>query len=148
MAEQHAHFICGGCERVFCSQDPRYKGMVEGDACPVCHVATVTVIPSPPDIESLDDMLPEPLRNALSGVVAQFTEQTTGMRVRGLLDVASRLYPYVTAVFPDPADAGQFKAGGEIIENDVARSLRCVEIAFGMERAIRERITLESAKEF
>lgn len=69
-------------------------------------------------------------------------------RVSRTLDAAVRLYPFVSAVLPlDEAAAAQFKvaAGSEVSENDVARALRCVEIVFGMEAAIRHRLQVEDA---
>lgn len=135
--DSHAHFMCKGCETVFCTKHPDYANMKEGDACPQCHIAVVTEL----KLQRLPfDGMPPGLASVFGETMGMLDEQNHTSRVRGLLDAASRLYPYVTAVFPDPADAGVFKAGGEVTENDVARSLRCVEIVMGMEAAIEARI--------
>ncbi len=88
----------------------------------------------------------ESLRKLVTLFQRTLKRQEEARRERRVLDSAVRLYPYVSAVLPlDEAAAERFKAaaGTEVSETDVARSLRCVEIAFGMEAAIRQRLFLE-----
>ena len=134
--ETHPHFMCKGCQTVFCTKHPDFENMKEGDACPECHIAVVTEV----GMQRMPDGMPPELAMIFGGAMTELRAQTVTARVRGLLDAATRLYPYVTAIFPDPADVGVFKAGGEVTENDVARSLRCVEIVVGMEAAIIARL--------
>ena len=134
--ETHPHFMCNGCQTVFCTKHPDFAEMKEGDACPECHIAVVTEV----GMARVTDGMPPEIRMVFGQAMMAFREQTVGLRVRGLLDAATRLYPYVTAVFPDPADAGVFAKGGQVTENDIARSLRCVEIVVGMETAIVTRL--------
>lgn len=62
--EAHVHFVCKGCREIFCTAKPEYTGMVEGAACPSCHIATVTAIgeiPSGPGdaLEDIVEQLPQ-----------------------------------------------------------------------------------------
>lgn len=66
-------------------------------------------------------------------------------RLALLLDTAAHLYPYMSAQFPTPEEAGAMKIGGDVTEIDVVRGLRAVTLAFGMEAAIRARLNRERA---
>lgn len=41
--EDHVHYKCEGCEEVICAKE-EHADLAEGDACPVCHIATVRLI--------------------------------------------------------------------------------------------------------
>jgi len=64
-------------------------------------------------------------------------------REKHLLAAAVQLFPYITHVFPSPAEAGVVVAGGEVVDPSIARSLRAVDVAFGMDAAIRARLGKE-----
>lgn len=140
--ETHAHFFCVGCQTGFCSKHPDFADMKDGDNCPECHIATVTEV----KLQRMDG-LPPGMRDVLDDVLGTIEEQNRVARTLRLVEAATRLYPYVAHTFPAPEEAGVFKAGGEITDSDIARSLRCVDIVMGMEAAIQARITKQQEQE-
>jgi hypothetical protein len=136
---EHKHYACEACHTVFCDEDPRFANMMEGDGCPECHVATVTLLPLA--VASDDPFAP------MSDIMESFGQQQVwAQRIRALLEAATRLYPHLSISYPTPQEAGAVAVGATITEGDVSRGLRAVEVAFGMEAAILTRLKQEVAQ--
>jgi len=137
MAE-HMHLQCESCERVFCTDDARYSKMAEGDTCPSCHVAVVARMP---------EMMPEPglaeIAPQFGAIAEAFTHDVMARRVHNLMQIASRLFPFLSQDFSE-SEMPQ-AIGGSFSLNDGRRAQAAVEVAFLMEDMIVSRLTAESA---
>lgn len=120
MAE-HVHYQCQSCERVFCTDDPRWARMTEEDTCPACHVAVVTRLPDAVEDEGAE--MPEMVREAL-GTVANSVD------FGNLLISAARVYPYISQDFTDVQPP--MAAGAAMTPNDGRRAAAAVEVVFLM----------------
>lgn len=138
----HKHFLCTGCATGFCSSHENYTDLKDGDPCPECHIATVreVAVMQLPQMPSLGAEMAE----GMQGMLDKLDEQMTAAREVRLLSAAVLLYPYITHVFPSPEEVGAVAAGSEIADPAVSRALRCVDVAFGMEAAIRARLDKEA----
>lgn len=140
----HQHFVCSGCGTGYCSAHETYKDLKDGDPCPECHIANVAEVDLAPLFSGSSIGLGAEMAEGMQGMLAKLDEQMSAAREVRLLSAAVLLYPYITHVFPSPEEAGVAVAGGEVADPAVSRALRCVDVAFGMEAAIRARLDKEA----
>lgn len=141
--KQHAHFICRSCERVYCNDDPRYGAMVDGDACPSCHVATVEQLP---EFDATE--LPE-VAQTMRETLERFAEQQSlDTRLRVLIEAAARVYPYVhDDLNIDPDKMPLAYASKLTLPSEVRRAVAAANIAVVIEDQVLKALKRHAAQE-
>ena len=140
----HAHYQCASCEKVYCTDEPRYTSMVEGDACPMCHVANVSRLPDtlPAAAEQFAESMAESMAEGLSGGLEAFsTQQSIDMRMRTLLTVAAQLFPFVSQDFTQ--EQMPMAYGTAITPSEGRRATAAVDIALLMEDQLLTKLRVQ-----
>jgi hypothetical protein len=162
MARKHWHFTCTSttCQEGFCTLNDEYQNMTEGDACPVCNIATVKrVHQNVLDENDLgigphnrdEDFFPEdPTLLAFTQIkgvmdkVRQANQEDSRLAretadINAVMVAASNLFPHISS-YVEVAEAPAVNA--VLTESEVGRAMRSVDLALVM----RARAAIEAKR--
>lgn len=147
-AEKHMHFECTNqsCERSefgFCTLHEDYEKMQDGDACPVCKIATVRRVHQDvlPEDDFSDHSTPSSAAFAIPDFTGMLTEMIAGVKksneeqsqraretqeINAIATTAALLFPHLSAHF-EIKDAPARNV--PLTENEIQRAMRAVDLA-------------------
>lgn len=129
--KEHRHFICSNleCRYLFCSDEPEYAEMKDGDNCPACLIATVkqAAIAEPPSLDQMMNEAPPGVKEAIEyfrGFAKRQDEQAErALRLReqtrdALRSIANSLELLTGVIAGDDQGRAAVRVLGEFVGGD------------------------------